>query len=79
MRTVSKQKNGTGKAKLNEWPICQHPSGCLEPVNPKRVEIIGKVRCLQHGDPPKTYTTAPAYNKGAIQLITHGDIEDIGK
>lgn len=61
-----------------EWPICTFP-GCEEEVNPKRVSLIGKVRCLRHGDPRKQYTVASAYNKGGLQLITHGDIEDIGK
>lgn len=60
------------------WPICTFP-GCGEPVNPKRIAATGHGRCLIHGDAPKTYTVAPAYNKGGIQLITHGDIEDIGK
>lgn len=61
-----------------EWPTCT-VKGCTEEVDPRRIAIVGHGRCLTHGDPPKTFTTAPAYNKGAIQLITHGDIEDIGK
>ncbi len=66
------------------WPICTHTNvdgiRCSNRVNPKRVAALdGAVRCLDHPIPPKQYTVAPAYNKGAIQLITHGDIEDIGK
>ncbi len=72
-----------GKLNLNipedEWPICGF-KGCTNHVNPKRVAALdGIIRCLEHPLPMKQYTTAPAYNKGAIQLITHGDIEDIGK
>lgn len=62
----------------DSWPICS-VDGCEEVVNPRRIKLTGHGRCLKHGDPPKVWTTAPAYNKGAIQLITHGDIEDIGK
>lgn len=61
-----------------EWPICT-VEGCDEEVNPKRIAVTGHGRCLKHGDKPKVYTVAQPYNKGAIQLITHGDIEDIGK
>ncbi len=64
--------------KGKEWPICE-VDGCEEEVNPDRIRIIGKCRCLRHGDPPKQFTVASAYNKGGLQLITHGDIEDIGK
>ena len=45
------------------WPKCEHPDGCDETVNPKRVKLLGKVRCLEHGDKPKEFTVAPAYNK----------------
>jgi hypothetical protein len=61
-----------------DWPLCE-VEGCTNTVNPKRILLIGRCRCLTHGDPPKQFTVAPPYNKGALQLITHGDIEDIGK
>lgn len=64
------------------WPTCSFEN-CSETVNPKRVKIMGfkpgQERCLQHGDVRKQFTVAPAYNKGGLQLITHGDIEDIGR
>lgn len=68
----------------DEWPLCTHrdTSGviCGSPVNPKRVQALnGQVRCLEHPLPRKDFTVAPAFNKGGYQLITHGDIEDIGR
>lgn len=71
-------QNLNGGQKPTKWPICTYP-GCIAEVDPRRIAITGHGRCLDHGDPPKVFTVAPAYNKGAIQLITHGDIEDIGK
>lgn len=61
-----------------DWPICTY-EGCDEPVSPKRIAIIGKVRCLKHGDAPKAFAVAPAFNKGGYQLITPSDIQHIGR
>jgi hypothetical protein len=68
----------------DEWPLCTYRDDkghiCGNPVNPKRVQALGGiVRCLEHPLPKKDFTVAPAYNKGGLQLITHGDIEDIGR
>lgn len=68
----------------SNWPTCKYrhtdSSYCGNPVNPKRVAALGGVvRCLEHPLPRKDFTVAPAFNKGGYQLITHGDIEDIGR
>jgi len=48
----------------------RYPSAALTPyVDPKKVD-----RTLT-----KTYTVAPAYNKGAYQVISKDNIKDIGK
>ncbi len=48
----------------------RYPSAPLTPyVDPKKVD-----RTMN-----KTYTVAPAYNKGAYQVISQENIKDIGK
>ena len=47
---------------------------CGEPINPKRAEL-GYDTCLKHGESKKIYPIAPGYNKGAYQLVTHGEIK----
>jgi hypothetical protein len=63
---------------IEEWPICE-VEGCEEEVDPRRVAIIGVPRCLRHGEAPRTFTVAPAFNKGGYQLITPSNVKDIGK
>lgn len=48
----------------------RYPSAPLTPyVDPKKVDRTAN----------KTYTVAPAYNKGAYQVISHDNIKDIGR
>jgi hypothetical protein len=51
---------------------------CGEDFSDKRY-ALGYRTCLEHSEPPKKFTIAPAYNKGAYQLITRNAIIDIGR
>jgi hypothetical protein len=51
---------------------------CGETFNPARANL-GYRTCLEHAEPPKAFTVAPAYNKGAYQLITRSEVETIGR
>lgn len=51
---------------------------CGESFNPARAKL-GYRTCLEHAEPPKSFTVAPAYNKGAYQLITRSEVEAIGR
>jgi hypothetical protein len=51
---------------------------CGEDFNDKRY-ALGYRTCLEHSEPPKKFTIAPAYNKGAYQLIKRNAIIDIGR
>jgi hypothetical protein len=51
---------------------------CDEPI-PEGRWILGYTTCITHGEPPKKFTLAPAYNKGAYQLITAENVKYIGR
>ena len=51
---------------------------CGENFNIKRYEL-GHTTCLSCGSKKNIYTVAPAYNKGAYQLITMSSVRDIGR
>jgi hypothetical protein len=51
---------------------------CGENYNIERHEL-GYPTCLSCGSKKNTYTVAPAYNKGAYQLITISSVRDIGR
>lgn len=51
---------------------------CGEEFNPARANL-GYTTCLEHAEAQKTFTVAPAYNKGAYQLITRREVEAIGR
>ncbi len=51
---------------------------CGEEFSDKRAKL-GYKTCLEHPEPLKQFTLAPAYNKGAYQLITRSEIEYIGR
>ena len=51
---------------------------CAEEFSEKRA-ALGYTTCLKHGEPLKTFTVAPAYNKGAYQVITNKNVKDIGR
>jgi hypothetical protein len=40
---------------------------------------LGYRTCLEHAEPQKTFTVAPAYNKGAYQLISRSEVQAIGR
>jgi hypothetical protein len=40
---------------------------------------LGYNTCLQHAEPQKIFTVAPAFNKGAYQLITRSEVQHIGR
>ena len=51
---------------------------CGDEVSDRRASL-GYSTCLTHAEPPKHFTTAPAFNKGAYQLITRENVQHIGK
>ena len=51
---------------------------CGEIFSQKR-RNLGYRTCLDCGSPEQVFTVAPAYNKGAYQVITLKNIKDIGK
>ena len=55
-------------------PTC---SSCGENYPIKRYELEYST-CLSCGSKKNTYTVAPAYNKGAYQLINISSVRDIG-
>lgn len=72
------QGNSNEPSEREAWPICK-VEGCTNRVDPRRVVLLGSPICLDHGEQRKAFTVAPAYNKGGLQLITPGNIKDIGK
>ena len=63
------------KSKFNVNPMCKK---CDEAFSIKRYKL-GYRTCLTCGSEKRMYTIAPAYNKGAYQLISRNYIRDIGK
>ncbi len=51
---------------------------CGEEFSDKRY-ALGYRTCLEHPEPIKQFTVAPAYNKGAYQLISRTAVVDIGR
>lgn len=51
---------------------------CGEEFSDKRYHL-GYTTCLDHPEPVKQFTVAPAYNKGAYQLISRAAVVDIGR
>lgn len=51
---------------------------CDEEFSEKRFEL-GYKTCLVHAESKQTFTVAPAYNKGAYQLITKREVVYIGR
>lgn len=51
---------------------------CGDEYNDKRL-MLGYDTCLKHAEPMKQFTVAPAFNKGAYQLITLSGVVDIGR
>jgi hypothetical protein len=51
---------------------------CGEEFSDRR-KALGYKTCLNHSESKNVYTIAPAYNKGAYQLITRNSVVDIGR
>lgn len=51
---------------------------CAEEYSDQRAKL-GYKTCLAHPEPPKQYTLAPAYNKGAYQVISRQEVQYIGR
>ena len=51
---------------------------CGEEFSKKRA-ALGYETCLRHGETEREFTIAPAYNKGAYQVISRQNVKDIGR
>ena len=51
---------------------------CGEEFSEKRA-ALGYETCLRHGETEREFTIAPAYNKGAYQVISRQNVKDIGR
>ena len=51
---------------------------CGEEFSEKRA-ALGYKTCLLHGETEREFTIAPAYNKGAYQVISRQNVKDIGR
>lgn len=51
---------------------------CNEEFSDKRF-ALGYKTCLEHAESKYEFTVAPAFNKGAYQLITKREVIDIGR
>lgn len=51
---------------------------CGEEFSERRASL-GYKTCLAHAEAQKQFTVAPAYNKGAYQLITSANVRHIGR
>ena len=51
---------------------------CSNHVEPARWDL-GMVTCFDCGDKRHAFTVAPAYNKGAYQVINRSQIKNIGR
>ena len=51
---------------------------CGEKFSEKRA-ALGYETCLRHGETEREFTIAPAYNKGAYQVISRQNVKDIGR
>ncbi len=51
---------------------------CGQEFSEKRA-ALGYDTCLLHGESERTFTVAPAYNKGAYQVISRQNVKDIGR
>lgn len=55
--------------------ICRE---CEEEYSDRRAQL-GYTVCLECGEDKRSFTLAPAYNKGAYQLITREQVRYIGR
>lgn len=60
---------------LEDWPVCAREN-CDNEYNPKRA-LLGYDTCLDCGSREPIRTIAQLHQKSGLQLIVHGDIDDI--
>ena len=73
MYTASKKQKNTSN--LNNTNYCRV---CGNEFSEKRA-ALGYETCLLHGETEREFTVAPAYNKGAYQVISRQNVKDIGR
>ena len=74
--TASKKQKNT-----NDLTTCCTTNYCIvcgEEFSEKRA-ALGYKTCLLHGETEREFTIAPAYNKGAYQVISRQNVKDIGR
>jgi hypothetical protein len=76
MYTASKKQKNTSNLTTNyNTNYCRV---CGNEFSEKRA-TLGYETCLLHGETEREFTVAPAYNKGAYQVISRQNVKDIGR
>ena len=79
-RIMGKSGDANGTICVNEYQGgSQHPVKGSIPFLPPTSNVIPVGVAAQRKTPNHNFTIAPAYNKGAYQVISRRDIKDIGR
>ena len=79
-RIMGKSGDANGTICVNEYQGgSQHPVKGSIPFLPPTSNVIPVGVAAQRKTPNHNFTIAPAYNKGAYQVISKRDIKDIGR
>ena len=79
-RIMGKSGDANGTICVNEYQgESQHPVKGSIPFLPPTSNVIPVGVAAQRKTPNHNFTIAPAYNKGAYQVISKRDIKDIGR
>ena len=79
-RIMGKSGDANGTICVNEYQGgSQHPVKGSIPFLPPTSNVIPVGVAAQRKTPAHNFTIAPAYNKGAYQVISKRDIKDIGR
>ena len=79
-RIMGKSGDANGTICVNEYQgESQHPVKGAIPFLPPTSNVIPVGVAAQRKTPNHNFTIAPAYNKGAYQVISKRDIKDIGR
>ena len=77
---MGKSGDANGTICVNEYQGgSQHPVKGSIPFLPPTSNVIPVGVAAQRKTPNHNFTIAPAYNKGAYQVISKRDIKDIGR
>ena len=77
---MGKSGDANGTICVNEYQGgSQHPVKGSIPFLPPTSDVIPVGVAAQRKTPKHNFTIAPAYNKGAYQVISKRDIKDIGR